>query len=77
MNQTFDLHRFGLMLKLDLAEKGKNNLGMAALLVVVLLFFMLPVTTSNSLQRLLGSTSSHCTFYDITFGKQSLHKQRF
>lgn len=48
MNQTFDLHRFGLMLKLDLAEKGKNNLGMAALLVVVLLFFMLPVTTSNS-----------------------------
>lgn len=48
MNQTFNFHRFGLMLKLDLAEKGKNNLGMASLLVVVLLFFMLPVTTSST-----------------------------
>ncbi|MCF0057101.1 hypothetical protein [Dyadobacter sp. CY356] len=48
MNQTFDLHRFGLMLKLDLAEKGKNNLGTAALLVGVLLFLMLPVTFSNT-----------------------------
>ncbi|MBE9464295.1 hypothetical protein ACFP1I_06125 [Dyadobacter subterraneus] len=48
MNQTFDFHRFGLMLKLDLAEKGRNNLAMASLLVVVLLFFMLPITTSNT-----------------------------
>lgn len=46
MNQTFDLHRFGLMLKLDLAEKGKNNLGTAALLVGILLLLMLPIITS-------------------------------
>ena len=36
------------MLKLALAEKGKNNLGTAALLVGVLLFLMLPVIASNS-----------------------------
>lgn len=53
MNQTFDFHRFGLMLKLDLAEKGRKNLGTASLLVVVLLFFMLPVTTSNTFKGVL------------------------
>lgn len=43
MNQTFDFHRLGLMLKLDLAEKGRNYLFMAILLVVLLIAMMLPI----------------------------------
>lgn len=43
MNQTFNLHRFVLMMKLELVEKGKNNLMMAALLVVLLLIMLVPI----------------------------------
>lgn len=72
MNQTFDLHRFGLMLKLDLAEKGKNNLGMAALLVVVLLLLMLPVTTSNTFRGVLEAMH-HIALIMIVFLGGSLY----
>jgi hypothetical protein len=43
MNQTFNLHRFVLMMKLELAEKGKNYLLMAALLVVLVLIMLTPI----------------------------------
>jgi hypothetical protein len=47
MNQTFDIHRFALMLKLDLAEKGRNMLLLSALLVAAVVLMLLPVTMSR------------------------------
>lgn len=47
MNQTFDIHRFALTLKMDVAEKGKNLLLLATLLVVALLLMLLPITMSK------------------------------
>jgi hypothetical protein len=47
MNQTFDIHRFALILKLDLAEKGKNMLMLATLLIVAVLMMLLPITMSR------------------------------
>jgi hypothetical protein len=44
MNQTFNLHRFAMMLKLDIAEKGKTYLLMFSLLIFGVLLMMLPVT---------------------------------
>jgi hypothetical protein len=43
MNQTFNLHRFALIMKLDFIEKGKTYLLMAALLVTILLIMMVPI----------------------------------
>lgn len=43
MNQTFDLQRFLLVLRLEIAEKGRTQLLMAAVLVGVLLLMMLPI----------------------------------
>lgn len=47
MNQTFNIHRFALVMKLDYSERGKNYLLIAAILVVILLAMMLPITTSS------------------------------
>jgi hypothetical protein len=47
MNQTFDIHRFTLMLKLDLAEKGRNMLLLATMLIVAILLMLLPITMSK------------------------------
>jgi len=47
MNQTFDIHRFALMLRFDAAEKGKNYLMMAGVLVFCLLAMLLPITMTN------------------------------
>lgn len=47
MNQTFDIHRFALVLKLDFFERGKNYLLLAAILVVILLAMMVPIATSS------------------------------
>lgn len=47
MNQTFNIHRFALVIKLDFFERGKNYLLIAAILVVLLLAMMLPITTSS------------------------------
>ncbi|SKB52546.1 hypothetical protein [Dyadobacter psychrophilus] len=47
MNQTFNIHRFALVIKLDFSERAKNYLMIAAILLVLLLSMMLPITTSN------------------------------
>lgn len=47
MNQTFHFHRFVLMLKLDLATKGKTYFFTALLLLVLLLAMMLPITLTR------------------------------
>jgi len=43
MNQTFDFQRFLLVLRLEIAEKGRTQLLMAAVLVGVLLLMMIPI----------------------------------
>ena len=47
MNQTFNIHRFALILRLDATEKGKNLLLIVALLVSSLLIMLLPITMSK------------------------------
>lgn len=47
MNQYFNLRRFGLLLKLDLAENGRNYLLTAGLIITVMLLLMLPVRVSR------------------------------
>ncbi|GGC12688.1 hypothetical protein [Dyadobacter sediminis] len=56
MNQTFNIHRFTLMLRFDVAEKGKTYLFTAALLLALLVLLMLPVglsTQYNNMKELL------------------------
>jgi hypothetical protein len=43
MNQTFNIHRFTLMLRLDWAEKGRNSLLMASVLIFCMLAMMVPI----------------------------------
>jgi hypothetical protein len=47
MNQTFNIHRFTLMLRLVWADKGKNYLLMACVLISCLLILMVPVALSD------------------------------
>ena len=47
MNQTFNFQRFLLMARLEIAEKGRTQLLMAAVLVGVLLLMMLPIIFSK------------------------------
>ena len=47
MNQIFNIHRFALVIKLDLVERGKNYLLIAAILVILLLAMMLPIATTD------------------------------
>ncbi|MCF0051545.1 hypothetical protein LXM25_15870 [Dyadobacter sp. LJ53] len=47
MNQIFNIHRFALVVKLDLVERGKNYLLIALLLTILLLSLMLPIVTSS------------------------------
>ncbi|WP_342087153.1 hypothetical protein [Dyadobacter sp. OTU695] len=47
MNQTFNIHRFTLMLRIDWADKGKNYLLMAGVLISCLLILMVPVALSD------------------------------
>jgi hypothetical protein len=46
MNQTFDIHRFALLLRLDFAEKGKTYLLIAALFLSIMSLMMLPILFS-------------------------------
>lgn len=47
MNQTFNIHRFVLMLRLDWAEKGRNAMLMAAVLLFCMVAMMLPIALSD------------------------------
>jgi hypothetical protein len=68
MNQTFDIHRFTLMLKLDLAEKGKNMLLLATLLVVSTLLMLLPITMSREPSGLREAMHYMALFMVLLFG---------
>lgn len=68
MNQTFNFHRFGLMLKLDLAEKGRNYLFLAALLIVLLLLLMVPVAMSTQFSGIRESLHFIALFMVVLLG---------
>lgn len=68
MNQTFSLHRFQLLVKLDLAEKGKNYLLMAGLFSGLLLLFMLPITWRKDYSEILFLLHALALFMVVMFG---------
>jgi hypothetical protein len=68
MNQTFDLHRFGLMLKLDWAEKGKNYLFIALLLLALLFLMMMPITLSKQFRGMLEISQVMALFIVVFSG---------
>jgi len=47
MNQTFDLHRFMLLIKLNFAEKGKNYLLTGGLFIGLLFVLLVPTAASE------------------------------
>ncbi|CAN5901464.1 hypothetical protein BH24BAC1_BH24BAC1_24920 [soil metagenome] len=51
MNQQFNLRRFGLLLKLDLAENKKTYLLTATLIVGLLLLLMLPMAVATKFSQ--------------------------
>ncbi|HEV7378756.1 MAG TPA: hypothetical protein VGN64_03130 [Dyadobacter sp.] len=68
MNQTFDIHRFALLLRLNFAEKGKSYLLMGALLIVVLLAMVLPLALYNGFSDLLLILHFLALFMVVMFG---------
>ncbi|MCE7040950.1 hypothetical protein [Dyadobacter sp. CY312] len=69
MNQTFDFHRFRLLLRLELAEKGKNYLLMGGLLVGLMLVMMLPIVLiSNQHNEILMVLHALALFMVVMFG---------
>jgi hypothetical protein len=68
MNQTFDIHRFVLILKLDATEKGRNLLLLASLLVISLLLMLVPITMSKEPSGFRESLHYMALFMVMAFG---------
>jgi hypothetical protein len=68
MNQTFDIHRFALMLRSDAAEKGRNYLMMAGVLMFTLLAFMVPITLSHEYSNFRSIMHFAALFMVVLFG---------
>ena len=68
MNQTFDIHRFTLMLRFDAAEKGRNYLLMAGVLLFCLLAMMLPIILSSDFSEFRRILHFAALFMIVLFG---------
>ncbi len=68
MNQTFDIHRFVLMLRFDAAEKGRNYLMMAGVLVFCILAMTLPITQTSEPSEFLRILHFGALFMITLFG---------
>ncbi len=68
MNQTFDFQRFLLTLRLEIAEKGRNQLLMAAVLVGGLLLMMLPIMFSKEYSQLFFNLQLIALVMLVLFG---------
>ncbi len=68
MNQYFNLRRFGLLLKLDLAENGRNYLLTAGLIITVMLLLMLPVLVSREYSEIRVLLHPLALFMCVWFG---------
>lgn len=77
MNQTFSLSRFQLLIKLDLAEKGKNYLLMALLLVGLMVLLMFPVTWTKEYTPILSLFHPLALFMVVIFGGSLYTSQIF
>ncbi len=77
MNQTFNFQRFMLMLRLEIAEKGRTQLLMAALLVGVMLLMMLPIMFSEEFSDPLFTLHIIALFMVVLFGGSLYTNQVF
>ncbi|GHB65775.1 hypothetical protein [Persicitalea jodogahamensis] len=68
MNQTFDFQRFLLMTRLEIAEKGRNQLLMAGVMVGALLLMMLPIMFSTEYRTSLSELHSLALLLLVLFG---------
>lgn len=68
MNQTFDIHRFTLMLRFDAAEKGRNYLMMGGVLVFCLLAMILPITMTSEYSEFRRILHFLALFMIVLFG---------
>jgi len=68
MNQTFDIHRFALMLRFDAAEKGRNYLMMGGVLVFCLLAMLLPITMASEYSEFRRILHFAALFMIVLFG---------
>lgn len=68
MNQIFDIHRFALTLRLEIAEKGRNYLLMAVLMVFAMAVMMVPVTMSREFSGFREVLHYFALFLIVLFG---------
>lgn len=68
MSQTFDIHRFTLMLRFDAAEKGRNYLMMSGVLLFCLLAMVLPITLSSEYSEFRRILHFAALFMIVLFG---------
>jgi len=77
MNQTFDLHRFRMVLRLDIAEKSKNYSLMGAMLVGLMLLLMLPLLLIKIHNELYVLFHALALFMIVLFGGSLFSAQIF
>jgi hypothetical protein len=68
MNQIFNFRRFRLLLKLEIAEKGRNYLMMGGLLVAIMLMLMLPIVFIRQNSQILIMLHALALFMVVVFG---------
>ncbi len=68
MNQVFNIHRFALTLRLEIAERGRSYLLMSALMVFAMLVMMIPVTMSREFSGFREVLHYFALFLIVLFG---------
>ncbi len=77
MNQTFNSQRFLLIIRLEIAEKGRTQLLMAAVLVGTLLLMMLPIMFNNEHNNTLRALHIIALIMLVLFGGSLYTNQVF
>lgn len=77
MNQTFNFHRFLLVMQLEFAERGRNNLLIAGILVVALFAMMLPITMIDGFRPIFTMPPVLVLFLVVLFGGSLYTTQLF
>ncbi|MGG7666455.1 hypothetical protein [Dyadobacter sp. BHUBP1] len=68
MNQIFNIHRFTLAFRLEIAERGRNYLLMAALMAFAMTVLMVPVTMSREFSGFREVLHFFSLFLILLFG---------
>ncbi|WP_247232139.1 hypothetical protein [Telluribacter sp. SYSU D00476] len=77
MNQNFSIKRFRLLVKLEIAERGRNYVLMGSLLVGLMLVLMLPMTINKGYSGLLNLLHPLALFMVLLFGGSLYTSQAF